>query len=372
MQQQRHPLTAATPGTARELVSLHFGAPASGQKVYIQASLHADELPGMLVAHHLRQHFERLEREGLLRGEIVLVPVANPLGLSQTLLHVPQGRFEFASGENFNRYYPSLADQVEQAVAQHLGPRADHNVALVRAALRDAVAKQPADTELASLRRTLMGLACDADVVLDLHCDTEAVLHLYTGTPLWPQAEPLARYLGAEVSLLATESGDAPFDEACSQIWWQLAERWAGHHPLPMACMAATIELRGFADVSHPNAERDAAAIVAFLTHRGVIAQPPASLPPLLREPMPLAGSIPIHAQQGGVLVFVREVGDEVACGDVVAEVIDPYDGRVQTLRSSIDGLLYARDNRRFATAGMRVAKVAGREALRSGKLLSA
>jgi hypothetical protein len=33
--------------------------------------------------------------------------------------------------------------------------------------------------------------------------------------------------------------------------------------------------------------------------------------------------------------------------------------------------VLYARESQRFATAGRRVAKVAGREAVRSGKLLS-
>ena len=73
---------------------------------------------------------------------------------------------------------------------------------------------------------TLLGLACDADVVLDLHADTEAIVHLYTETPYWPQAEVLARCLGSQVNLLAQGSGSAcSFDEACSQPWWQLAER---------------------------------------------------------------------------------------------------------------------------------------------------
>ena len=41
-------------GTQRTLTSFHFGTAGTGEKAYIQASLHADELPGMLVAHHLR------------------------------------------------------------------------------------------------------------------------------------------------------------------------------------------------------------------------------------------------------------------------------------------------------------------------------
>ena len=54
MQIQHHALISPAPGTQRELVSLHYGQPGGAAKAYIQASLHADELPGMLVAHHLR------------------------------------------------------------------------------------------------------------------------------------------------------------------------------------------------------------------------------------------------------------------------------------------------------------------------------
>jgi hypothetical protein len=37
-----------------------------------------------------------------------------------------------------------------------------------------------------------------------------------------------------------------------------------------------------------------------------------------------------------------------------------------------VDGLFFARDNRRFAVAGMALGKVAGSQAVRSGPLLSA
>jgi predicted deacylase len=42
----------------------------------------------------------------LLQGEVVLVPVANPIGLAQRLDHKPMGRFEFDTSENFNRITP--------------------------------------------------------------------------------------------------------------------------------------------------------------------------------------------------------------------------------------------------------------------------
>jgi predicted deacylase len=67
MQTQTHPLIAPTLGTARNLMSFHYG-PGGGQKIYIQSSLHADELPGMLVSWALRRKLAALEAAGKLRG----------------------------------------------------------------------------------------------------------------------------------------------------------------------------------------------------------------------------------------------------------------------------------------------------------------
>ena len=121
MQRIDHPLLSPSLGSHRTLTSLHFGKPGSGRKIYIQASLHAEELPGMLVAHHLRALFEAAEAAGQIDGEIVLVPVANPIGLAQRLDHKPMGRFELDTSENFNRHYPDLAAAVEPAVMQPAG-----------------------------------------------------------------------------------------------------------------------------------------------------------------------------------------------------------------------------------------------------------
>lgn len=370
MKIKHHPLSSQTPGTTRQVVSFHYG-PAGGAKVYIQSSLHADEIPGMLVVHHLRRALAELENTNRLLAEFVVVPVANPIGLAQSLLRTPHGRFELDTGENFNRSYPTLIDAVWMAVKDRLTDRADHNVRIIREAIRAAVADVQPQDELGSMRKTLLALACDADVVLDLHCDSEAVIHLYTGSPLWEQAEPLARYLGAEASLLATDSGDNPFDEACSQIWWQLAEKARNAHSVPLACFSATVELRGSVDVGHDSAAEDAQAMLNFFTHRGLIAGDAPALPPLKQPATPLAGTDVITAPISGVVVFARAPGNWIAKGDVVAEVINPLTAEVCTLTSATDGLLFARESQRYAKPGMRLAKIAGNVPLRSGKLLS-
>jgi uncharacterized protein len=373
MKTVHHPLLSATPGTRQALVSLHFGTPGAGPKVALQGSLHADEVPGMLVAHHLRQHLMQLEAQGRIRGEIVLVPAANPLGVHQWHLRGFQGRFEAHGGENFNRGFADLTEAVLNAVGERWTADAAANVALARQALREAVAALPVRTTLDSLRQTLLGLAIDADVVLDLHSDGEGLLHLYTTPQTWDRGELLARAIGAELALLAERSGGDPFDEACSMVWPALAERLGPGRPLPAACLAATIELRGEADVRHDLAEHDALGLLRFLVEIGALADPQAlPLPPLRRPPTPLAGSIPLTAPHGGMVVFRQTPGAEVRAGDPIVDVIDPFSGDTTTLGAPVDGLFFARELRRFAVAGMALGKVAGRQALRDGPLLSA
>lgn len=371
MQTVLHTLQPSTPGTTHQLTSLHYGTPGPGGKAFIQASLHADEVPGMLVAHHLRERLARAEAEGRMRGEVVLVPAANPPGLGQWLLRGHQGRFHLGTGENFNRGYADLSDAAAKALQGRLGPDARANAAQVRAALRDAVAALPAAGTLESLRKTLYTMAVDADIVLDLHCDGEALLHFYTTPACWPQAEPLARCMGAGAVLLAEHSGGEPFDEACSMVWAQLAQRFGAATPIPQGCMAVTIELRGEADVEHALGAQDAAGIEQFLVLRGLIDGPAAEPPPLRCEATPLAGSMPLIAPHGGMVVFVRAPGERVQAGDTIADLIDPFTGALTPLKAPVDGLFFARENRRFAVAGMSVGKVAGREARRAGALLS-
>lgn len=369
---QRHELLAPTPGTTQSLVSLHYGQPGRGPKALVQASLHADETPAMLVAHHLRQRLDALQAEGRLRGEVVLLPAANPIGLHQWVQGQHHGRFELASGENFNRGYTDLTDTVVAAVQGRLGPDAAANLATVRAALREAVAALPVATTLDSLRRLLLGLACDADLVIDLHCDGEAALHLYTTPGCWPALQPLAGHLGACAVLLAERSGGDPFDEACSMIWPGLAQRLGPTQPLPpQPGLAVTVELRGQNDVSHALAEADTQALLAYLAHFGVLDLPPTAVPPLLCEATPLAGSMPLVAPHGGVVVFAREPGARVQAGELLAEVIDPATGRCTPLPAPTSGVFYARSHGRYTRAGGRLGKVAGTEALRQGRLLS-
>lgn len=371
MRHQRHDLIAPVPGTARQIHSFHFGPEQAKSKVYIQSSLHADELPGMLVTWHLKARLAQLAANGRVRSEIVLVPVANPVGLEQVLMDIPLGRYELESGQNFNRLFVDLSDAVGDQVEDLLGNDPQHNARLIRTALSGALAAQTASTQLQSQRLVLQRLACDADVVLDLHCDFEAVAHLYTTPEAWPQVEPLARYLGSEANLLATDSGGQSFDECFTLVWWQLQQRFAKRFPIPLGSFSVTVELRGQGDVNHGLAALDCQAIIDYLTHCGAIEGDAPPLPALPYPATPLAGVEPVTTSVGGLLVFHALPGEYLEAGQLIAEIIDPITDRVTPVHCRNAGLLYARSLRRMATAGMVISHVAGAEAYRSGYLLS-
>jgi len=370
MHSTKHPIAIEDSVATLNLTSFHYGAPGSGKKVYIQAAIHADEVPAMLVAHLLRGQLDKLDAEGKIKGEIILVPAANPLGLSQVMHGAPFGRYDLSTGLNFNRSYRHVAAALKDALAGRLGADAAANVALIRELARNEVAAwEPADNA-ATLKKILLGMAIDADIVLDLHCDNEAVLHMYTGTPLVDVIQPLADLMGARVLLVAKESGGEAFDEACSRVWWDLADHFIDA-AIPPACAAVTVELRGENDVNYDYAQQDADAILQYLAHVGVLDIPANALPAAHCGPTQLDAVEPLVAPHAGVLVFRKKLGDRVAAGEPIADVVNPVSGQVTPVAASRAGLLFASTAHRHLLRGMHICKVAGTDSFRLGNLLS-
>ncbi|ABC22781.1 succinylglutamate desuccinylase/aspartoacylase family protein [Rhodospirillum rubrum] len=370
------PLPGPTPGTSRALGGLRYGRRGARPKAYLQAALHADELPGVVVLDHLARLLDRAEAEGRITGEIILVPLANPIGLGQRIGGMAFGRFDLDGGGNFNRHYGDYAPAA-LAVAEDLGADPGADAARVREALSAAWAgTKPPPGEVAALRHTLQGLALDADLALDLHCDLDAVVHLYGATADWPAAEDIARLLGAEAVLLADHSGDQPFDESLSGPWTALAARRGA--PLPGRCLALTVELRGAAEVDDALAAKDARALAEVLTRRGLISGAAAPLPEWRGRVCPLAAVDMVAAPVSGVMIYRRPVGAMVETGEVIGEILDPLaEGaarRVGVLAGT-SGPIFARlSDQRLVRAGDIVCKIAGQEPLahRTGTLLTA
>ncbi|MFT4064584.1 succinylglutamate desuccinylase/aspartoacylase family protein [Paraburkholderia sp.] len=374
MNRQSIPLLSPAIGTHRELVSFHFGPAGDthgGQKIYIQASLHADETPAMLTTVLLRRRLLELEKTGALNAEIVLVPVANPVGLGQYVLGQFLGRFDLGSGKNFNRHFVQFSKLVAHA-KEALGSDANENRRIVRGLVAAELAQQKPLTEFESLQLALLKLSFDADVVIDLHCSLEAAMHLYTSEAAWPEFEPLSRYLGAQASLLATDSGGGAFDETHSLLWWTLQQQMPADKPVPTGSIAVTVECRGQRDVSYEVAQQDADAIVDYLVWRGAIRGEAKPLPALRSAATPLAGSEQFYAPVSGILVHRAKIGDTIRVGQPLFDIVDPLTDETTTIVSQTEGVLYMRRAIRFVTAGAPLGRVTGTRPIRTGVLLGA
>jgi predicted deacylase len=276
---------------------------------------------------------------------------------------------------NFNRQYPVLTDKVAERLKDRLGDDPAENVRLIRAALLAEIDALQPRTEVDHLRTTLYRLSADADIVLDLHCDDRALLYLYVGAHLWPEAADLPAQLGCHATLLADDSGGEPFDETLGGIFWRLRPHFPGK-PIPSACLCSTLELRGQGDVDDVIAARDAANIFRFLQRRGVVAGDPGPLPVPLCDGTPLEAVDIVESPVAGAIVWKRRIGERVAKGDVIAEIVDPS-ADPATARTPVlagtDGLLFTQVIHPLARPGHKIAKIAGAEKLahRTGYLLT-
>jgi predicted deacylase len=369
---ERLSLPAMTMGTVREVVVHRFGDSGARPKVYLQAGIHGNEHAGMLVLHHLITRLDKSAAEGRLRGELIVIPVVNPIGISQFLNNELLGRFDFFGKGNFNRKFPDLSGAVAKRVAGNLGDDPGENLKIVRQALRDEFENLEASNDSDALRVLIAGLAADADVALDLHCDGESLLHMYTCDENWPWARELAAQMGISVVLLGTDRAAASFDDALNLFWTDLAERLKTRS-IPRGCFAAAVELRGRADVDDRLAASDAENLYKFLMRRGAVDGEPGPLPetaPL--KGMPLSGLEQGTAPVAGVAVFKKNLGDFVKAGEVVADVIDvsatdPYSAR-HPVQSRTDGILFSMDLVKMVRPGSPFFKVAGTKPLENNR----
>lgn len=371
---ERVALPSPSAGTTRELVFHRYGGAGARPKAYIQASLHADEVPAMLVAHHLVRLLDAAEAAGCVRGEIIVLPVANPIGLDQEVGGTHLGRHELAGGGNFNRAWPDLSDAVAARVEGTLGGDEAQNERLVRKALADAAAAIEARDALGAMRRAIVARAADADIVLDLHCDSEAMLYLYLSRAIadWRAGADLLAQTGAAWMLLSEDPGGQSFEDVMSGTWRKLKMRFPAH-PLPRGCLASTLEYRGQSDVDDATAKADADNLMRFLVGRGLISGA-AFAPDAKGEAIPLEAVDVVRAPHAGLVAMRARLGQRVKAGEAVAELIDLNDPQAPRtiLAAQTDGQVFSHLRDRLVRAGAPVAKIAGRTPLpsRTGYLL--
>ncbi len=362
-------LVGDTPGRTTELNYFRIGPGDADKKVYLQAALHADEQPGIMVLHHLLQLLRDADTAGELKAEFVLFPMVNPLGMSDIEFGQHQGRYNRSIGVNHNRGWPVLNDALGPGFTATLGSDAGENIELVRSALRHWVESLPQVTVLDQWRRCIMQEACDADYVFDVHCDDDSLVHIFTLPQLAENMQQLANWIGAAATLMAEDSGGGSFDEVWPAPWLQLA-RECPDKPLPLPVVSCTLEFRGQFDTFDELNLRDAQNLYGYFQEQGLITGKLIGDKGEATAPTDLRATERLRAPQAGLLAYCVELGDQVEKGDRIADLIR-LDGegafveRVPLLAGT-SGQVISRKVTKYVWRDANIAKIVGTEILES------
>ena len=362
-------LVGDTPGRRTELNYFRIGPRDAGKKVYLQAALHADEQPGILILHHMLTLLRAADAAGELNARFVLLPMVNPLGMGDIEFGQHQGRYNRVSGVNHNRGWPSLYDALAPELANRLGADAGKNVELVRGALRDWADSLPRSSAFEQWRQVVIREACDADYVFDLHCDHDSLVHIFSIPQLERNMQQLANWTGAAATLLAEDSGGGSFDEVWPAIWLRLA-RECPDKPLPLPVISCTLEYRGQFDTFDALNRDDAENLYGYFQQEGLIGGAPRDNGREARAPTDLRATEILRAPRAGLLLYRVDLGDEVKKGDCVANLLvldgdGAFEQRLP-LCAGTSGQVISRKINKYVWSNATVCKIVGNEILES------
>ncbi|NRD75420.1 succinylglutamate desuccinylase/aspartoacylase family protein [Shewanella sp. VB17] len=297
-----------------KLKALH----ASGPSVYIQANVHGAEVQGNAVIYQL---MKRLEQYNIC-GDITLVPLANPLGINQKSGEFTLGRFDPITGVNWNREY--LAHDID-LVDWYQNNKTLNDTDLIHAykkcLLESCQSRLQSEWGITTGHQQavmLQSMAHQADIVLDLHTGPKSCKHLYC-----PQYDvQAASYFSIPYTLLIPNDFGGAMDESIFCPWWQLSEHMKSTgREMDVPVSAFTLELGSQENIHLEDALADAMGILAYLSHRGVIAEKvePVDMP---RYACHLTDYKKYHSPLGGMVEYLAKVGEPLAAKEPLANIL--------------------------------------------------
>lgn len=335
MQKSIERIAGDSEGVSYEFPVLRFeGADKAAPSAYLQAALHAGELPGVVAIDALMPMLAKAESEGRIKGAITIVPWANPIGRAQYHFGEHQGRFHLGTRTNFNRGFPLLAAPDTALLPAHGTP----------------------DQQL---KTRLLQLSLGHDIVLDMHCDDEGLAYLYIHTSLWPAMADCAAAMGVDAVVLWSEDSDGTFEGASIMPYQNVPADVARFDRR----VATTVEYRGILDVDGALASSDAEGLYRLLVARGVIADPALPAPGAFTGAVaPLENIDMMPAPRAGAILYDVKPGDRVAKGARLATIVHApgeTGGRTEVFAPQA-GLILTRRSRRIIRAGEDLLKLVG------------
>ena len=293
--------------------------------VYIQANMHGAEVQGNAVIFQLLELLKDTE----IKGDITLVPYANPVGCNHKNGEYTLGRFDPITGMNWNRMYHFDSDMIKPFVRESIG-KDDRTIEENFKKLMIDSIEQKLDHNIFGLTTgqriayQLQRLAHQADYVLDLHTGPISSKHLYC-----PEyAKESAKYFDIPHTLLIPNSFDGALDEATFCPWWYLQDAFAelgikfSISSQTLNKESFTVELGSQEQIDLDVALEDAMSILNYLHYKKVIAAPQYQPKEMTRYACYLKDYKAFYSPMGGMVDYLAEFGKPLPAGEPLARIL--------------------------------------------------
>ncbi|MCL1140074.1 succinylglutamate desuccinylase/aspartoacylase family protein [Shewanella pneumatophori] len=306
-------------GQALSVPVFHIaGKDSHAPKVFIQANVHGAEVQGNAVIFQLMKQLEQMD----VRGEVTLLPLANPLGINQKSGEFTLGRFDPITGVNWNREYLDHKTDIASWYQQHRHLDDKALIAAYRLQLIEScnahLNSEWGVTTGKRLAVTLQSLAHQADIVIDLHTGPKSCKHMYC-----PEYDVAAASLfSIPYTLVIPNDFGGAMDEAAFCPWWQLTEIANSQgRRLKVPVAAFTLELGSQERIDMDDALNDAKGILAYLSQRGVVSEY-VQAAEMARYACYLKDYKKFHAPIAGMVEYKAELGHILYSGETLANVL--------------------------------------------------
>ncbi len=298
----------------------------AGPKVYIQANMHGAEVQGNAVIFQLLEILKNTK----FKGEITLVPYANPVACNHKNGEYTLGRFDPITGINWNRMYHFNESIIAPFALQYLqASDAEVDIAfkqLLHTEITDKLEhNQYGLTTGQRIAYQLQRMAQQADIVLDLHTGPISSKHLYC-----PEyAQQSASYFNIEHTILIPNEFDGAMDEANFCPWWKLQTEFKrlGRN-FTFNKEAFTVELGSQEQINLELAKEDAKSILSYLAFKNVLSNKQYAPENITRYACYLKNYKAFYSPMGGMVDYLAEFGKPLPAGQPLARILrmDNYD----------------------------------------------
>lgn len=303
----KHLIQTTVSGDTSLITSFHYEN-GSGSKVYLQGNLHGPEIFGTALLIKL---IEYLKENPIIAGTLTVVPQANPFGVQSQMYGLIYGRWNPQTGNNWNRIF----------------------------------SKQEGDGVESVLARTLISLAKDHEVVLDIHTSgAETIPYVFTSK----EASDVLYPLGGECHILYDESD---YYGAFDETMWKCGKESG------KKVSAATWEASSHMTLDEKDLDARFKDLLYFLSSLGMLNKEEdmsLSYPKLFS----MKQAQYLFSSQAGYLTWTKSVGEVIQTGETYANIYEPWSGEMKHLYAKSPLILLSKGTLQAVSSGQEIGNI--------------